>query len=169
MRTLSILLLFIPFISVAQYQPLSVDESGTVYMEKVIQAPGLSSDDLYLIVLDWYSETFTNPESVINFNDRELGKINGRFGEEYEVGFMTFRLFMHSLSVQMKDERLKVRIDDIYNIHDQIRIERYILYKDRTFKTTRLELQKSVRIELNYIISSLEKTIQTPEGKDEEW
>jgi len=124
MRTLSILLLFIPFISVAQYQPLSVDESGTVYMEKVIQAPGLSSDDLYLIVLDWYSETFTNPESVINFNDRELGKINGRFGEEYEVGFMTFRLFMHSLSVQMKDERLKVRIDDIYNIHDQIRIER---------------------------------------------
>ena len=135
-------------------------------MEKVIQAPGQNKEILYDKVLNWYSETFMDPSSVITFNDYTLGKINGNFVSSYPISMVT-RPFIHSIIIQLKDDRIKVTISNISNTIDGYTLEEYILKNDNSFRES--ALYKSVVEKLNSIIISLEKAIQTPEGADDSW
>jgi hypothetical protein len=51
--------------------------------EKVIDVPGFSKSDLYVKANAWFVETFNSAESVIEFQDKEAGKIMGKYVFSY--------------------------------------------------------------------------------------
>jgi hypothetical protein len=46
--------------------------------EKVIDVSNLSKSDIYIKANAWFVETFNSAESVIEFQDKEAGKIMGK-------------------------------------------------------------------------------------------
>ncbi len=99
--------------------PLVLNESGKIFFERVIQVPGVSADSIYIRLIDWYGHAFKNPESVIRFNNRETGKINGIFYDDYKgyktMGKIYYVKVKSSIEIAIKDNRFKVVITDFEN------------------------------------------------------
>ena len=47
--------------------------------ERIIEAPGNTQDELYIKAHEWFVKQFTSAKSVIQFQDKENGKIMGKY------------------------------------------------------------------------------------------
>ena len=54
---------------------LSLDKNNGLTYVQVIQAPGRTKDELYVLLNYWFTSTFNDANSVIKLNDKELGTI----------------------------------------------------------------------------------------------
>ena len=81
--------------------------------EKIIDVPNVSKNDLYIKVNSWFVETFNSAESVIEFQDKEAGKIMGKYVYTYSEGVYTHAV-RQTLSIDIKDGRIKMVINDPY-------------------------------------------------------
>ena len=54
---------------------LSLDKNNALTYVQVIEAPGKSKEELYVLLNYWFTATFNDANSVINLNDKEAGTI----------------------------------------------------------------------------------------------
>lgn len=97
--------------------PLETDpETGKVYFEEVVQAPGISKNELYSRSREWFARSFRSAEHVLQMDDREAGKLAGRAWTLIEIeqlqAITTVKL-RFLIMVQIRDERYKVTFTDI--------------------------------------------------------
>lgn len=57
---------------------VSLDKNNSLTYTQVIDCPGKSKDQLYVLLNYWYTNTFNDAKSVIQLNDKELGCIIGK-------------------------------------------------------------------------------------------
>lgn len=54
---------------------LALDKNNALTYVQVIQAPGKTKNDLYILLNYWFTSTFNDANSVIKLNDKDLGTI----------------------------------------------------------------------------------------------
>jgi len=54
-----------------------------LHFEKIINVLNTPKDELYIKVNSWFVETFTSAESVIEFQDKEAGRVMGKYIFDY--------------------------------------------------------------------------------------
>lgn len=57
---------------------VSLDKNNSLVYTQVVECPGKSKDELYVLLNYWYTNTFNDANSVIKLNDKELGCIIGQ-------------------------------------------------------------------------------------------
>lgn len=76
-----------------------------------IPATGKSKDELYVNANTWLVSTFNNADSVVQFSDKEAGKIAGKFYAAETVG-ATFYGVRQTITIDVKDEKTRLTFTD---------------------------------------------------------
>jgi len=95
-----IILLFVTSCSSVSKIPL--DNS----YEKVIEVQGVSKDKLYVQVNAWFVEAFNSAESVIEFQDKEEGRVMGKYRFIKSKGADRYRTI---ISVEIKENKARIK------------------------------------------------------------
>ena len=73
---------------------------------KIIEVPNTSADELYVKCNEWFVRTFVSAESVIEFSDKENGKILGKY---------VFKVFpsriKSTITIDIKDNKIRFKCD----------------------------------------------------------
>lgn len=127
-------------------------------MEKIIKIPNTSQDEIYIKSNSWFVETFNSAESVIQFQDKESGKIMGKYIFSYNEGLYSYKA-KQTINIDIKEGKIRIIINDPYY--------KTISGGGQTYQNTSylpLKTQKGidrVRIEWESLIDSLEEYLQT--------
>jgi len=81
--------------------------------ESVGDIPNVIKDDLYVRVNGWFVETFNSAESVIEYQDKEAGKVMGKYTFNYSEGIFYYSI-KQTISVDVKDGKYRIVISDPY-------------------------------------------------------
>ena len=84
--------------------------------EKIIEIPNVTKDEIYVKSNSWFVETFNSAESVIEYQDKEAGKIMGKYVFSYTEGLYFYDV-KQTISIDIKDNRIRV---SIYNPFSKI-------------------------------------------------
>lgn len=57
---------------------VSLDKNNALTYTQVVEAPGKTKEQLYVLINYWYTNTFTSGKEVIQLNDKEAGVIIGK-------------------------------------------------------------------------------------------
>ncbi|WP_233248578.1 DUF4468 domain-containing protein, partial [Desulfonatronum sp. SC1] len=57
--------------------------------ERIIEVPNHTKSEIYVKANAWFVETFNSAENVIEFNDRESGRVMGKYVFTYNEGVYT--------------------------------------------------------------------------------
>lgn len=57
---------------------VSLDKNNSLVYSQVVECPGKSKEELYVLLNYWYTNTFNDANSVIKLNDKDLGCIIGQ-------------------------------------------------------------------------------------------
>lgn len=57
---------------------LTLDKNNALTYTQVIETPGKTKEQLYILLNYWYSSTFSSGKAVIQLNDKEAGVIIGK-------------------------------------------------------------------------------------------
>ena len=79
--------------------------------ERVIEVPNKTQSEIYVKANAWFVETFVSAESVIEFQDRESGRIMGKYVFTYNEGILTFAV-RQTISLECRDNRVRIVIND---------------------------------------------------------
>jgi len=80
--------------------------------EQIIEVPGVSKDELYARVNAWFVETFNSAESVIEFQDKEIGKVMGKYTWSWRDGFGNVFSYRNVISVEIKEGKSRIKFYD---------------------------------------------------------
>ena len=81
--------------------------------ENVVEVDSVLKDDLYVSVNSWFVETFNSAESVIEYQDKEAGKVMGKYVFNYTEGIYFYSV-KQTISIDVKDNRYRIVINDPY-------------------------------------------------------
>lgn len=76
-------------------------------LEKIIEFENLSKDELYIRANEWFVDVFNSAESVIEFQDKEAGKIIGKYTFSYAEGVYTYNM-KQTVSIDIKNEKVRI-------------------------------------------------------------
>ncbi len=79
--------------------------------EKVIEVSGKAKDQIYIKANGWFVETFNSAESVIEFQDKEAGKIMGKYVFTYSEGVYTYSV-KQTVDIEMKEGKIRVKVNN---------------------------------------------------------
>lgn len=110
-------LLGISFLGFSQKQTIDPDTKLITYSE-VIEIPSTSKDELYLRANTWLSRAFKSAKAVIDFQDKEAGKIiaKGNIGTTIKVplvGKQDAGNINITITILIKDGKYKYTIDNL--------------------------------------------------------
>jgi len=80
--------------------------------EQIIEVPGASKEELYSRVNSWFVETFNSAESVIEFQDKEIGKVMGKYVWRIKDSFGNIFSYRNVISVEVKEGRSRIKFYD---------------------------------------------------------
>ncbi len=130
--------------------------------EKIIEIVNQNKDQIYIRANGWFVETFNSAESVIEFQDKEAGKIMGKYVFSYSEGVYTYSV-IQTVDISIKDNKLRIVINNpLYKTTSGMG-ERY---PNATYDP--LETQKGIeraRSEWSKLTASLEDYLQ----KKDDW
>lgn len=129
--------------------------------ERIIEIPGQTKDQIYIKANSWFVETFNSAESVIEFQDKEAGKIMGKYVFSYAEGVYTYSV-KQTVDISIKDDKVRVIIN---NPHYKTTSGMGETYYNATYRP--LETQKGVeraRTEWSELTTSLENYLQKDDG-----
>lgn len=109
-KCLCLLLCTVVFSSCASLTGAKAPEEQRSY-EQICEFEGQSKDDLFVKVNTWFVDAFNNPKSVIQYSDKEAGKIMGKYAFEYSEGVYTYAV-LQTMSVDVQDGRIRLLIRD---------------------------------------------------------
>jgi len=114
MKHLIFLFLILPLLGMSQDDPARPKE----YSEVVVVDSTLTKNDLFSIFSDWVAKTYISANDVIQYRDKEEGKITAKgvfkvyldniYGPA-EAGYV-----QHTISLSFKDGKYKYVINQIY-------------------------------------------------------
>ena len=142
-----------------QYGKKVAEEQRSI--EKIISVPDTDKDDLYIKANSWAVDAFTSAKSVIQFQDKEAGKILGKYVFNYNQGVYTHAV-KQTLDISIKDSKVRVIISDplfktVSSMGDPV-------YNDYRPLNTEKGIQKA-RAEWVALIGSLEDALK----EDSDW
>lgn len=74
---------------------------------EVINVPNKDKSILYVNVNEWFVNNFNSAESVIEFQDKESGKIMGKYTSSYSEG-IHYYMVEQTISIDVKDSKIKL-------------------------------------------------------------
>ncbi len=77
---------------------------------QIVDAPGLSKDELFVGINRWIAYEFATSESVINYADKEAGVISGRYISDYEAGGYV-NSGKSDIVFEIRDDRFKISFE----------------------------------------------------------
>ncbi|PTN28985.1 hypothetical protein C6366_18615, partial [Desulfonatronum sp. SC1] len=80
--------IIITFYSCASMMGTTAPEEARRY-ERIIEVPNHTKSEIYVKANAWFVETFNSAENVIEFNDRESGRVMGKYVFTYNEGVYT--------------------------------------------------------------------------------
>ena len=80
--------------------------------EQIIEVPVASKDELYARVNAWFVETFNSAESVIEFQDKETGKVMGKYAWSWRDSFGNVFSYRNVISVEVKEGKSRIKFYD---------------------------------------------------------
>lgn len=92
-----------------------LNDSGEIEYTEVVQVGGIDSKELFVRAKEWLALTFVSSESVIEFEDKEAGKIIGN-GNIDAIGisqFVDYGIVKFRIEIQVKDNRYKYSFNNI--------------------------------------------------------
>lgn len=104
------LLLFITLLSCATAKMGKDALLEDLSFEKIIEAPGTKAD-LYIKANEWFVNTFNSAESVIQFHDKEAGKIMGKYVAPFNISIYNY-YSQSTITVEVKDNKAKISFSD---------------------------------------------------------
>jgi hypothetical protein len=78
--------------------------------ERVIAIPDVTKNDLYVKANAWAVKEFSSAESVIEFQDKEAGKIMGKFTYSDAYHYVT----KQTISIDIQEGRARILIENPY-------------------------------------------------------
>lgn len=148
--------------------------SGGVVYEKTLDRPGFSKLEIFGASKKWIADTFNNGKSVIQFEDKDQGRIIGKASTTVTTnggtwGLVTSTNLEFKLQIDCKDNKYRIRLYDIiqispsYSVVSNVSLES-LDEKSRGFKNKkRLELWnshvKSINSEFYSLALSLDMVI----------
>jgi len=131
---------------------------------KIIEVPNTSSNELYVKCNEWFVRTFNSAESVIEFSDKDNGKIIGK----YVFQATMISRIKSTITVDIKNNKIRVKCDTPTVIslspdlqEDLVLTEEYIQYK-----SWRKTLSK-INLEWENLVKNLESSLI--EDEEDEW
>ena len=115
MKKLLLILLCLPIIGFGQdidSEPLykmDITDAKTnlITFEEVIQAEGVSSNELYSALKEWFVTRFKNAEAVLHMDDKESGKFIGKTFTNINLGTLDSRRTEFTVKILIKEGRFK--------------------------------------------------------------
>jgi hypothetical protein len=91
-------------------RPIAPEEMRTY--EKIFNIPNTAKDELYVRANEWFVNTFKSAKSVIQFQDKEAGKIMGKYRLYITIGKpVSITVGCTSIiTVDVKDNRVRLYI-----------------------------------------------------------
>lgn len=104
---------------------LTLDKNNSLTYTEIIEVPGKSKDQLYLLLNYWYTSMFNDANSVIQYNDKEAGCIigSGYVSDiaEHSAGMNAYIISIRPIiKTDIKDA--KVRVTYTVQAYDVIRV-----------------------------------------------
>jgi len=104
---------------VSYQQPLEYKYNGEVFLKEVLSFPGKSKSELFQIAEEWFARKFTGEPIQFETYSDDPNKLIGR-------GFFGYQLYIllsesygevsYILTISVKDERIKVEMEEIFII-----------------------------------------------------
>ena len=110
----TILIPLILLFSCAAFVPNITPTEGQVKaLVQIKECPGLSKQQIYSRALSWIARSYNSANDVIQLKDPDAGQIvcKGLGSARFDVGFT--RSFRYTLIVDVKEEKLRVRFENI--------------------------------------------------------
>ena len=79
--------------------------------EQIGEFDGQSKDDLFVKVNAWFVDQFNDPESVIQYSDKDAGKVMGKYVFTYSEGLYEYAV-LQTMSVDVQEGRIRLQIRD---------------------------------------------------------
>lgn len=90
----------------------SLDDNGNVTYTKVVEAPGLSKEEIFSRVQSYFVYNYGSGKSVIQTQDKELGRIIGKgLYDDVHIGFSLVTTYVdcwHIVRVDIKEGRARI-------------------------------------------------------------
>ena len=67
-------------------------------MEVIFDFPNKTNDQLYILANTWFVEYFNSDESIIEFQDKENGKIAGKYTFQHGNGIYYYMIIMFGIT-----------------------------------------------------------------------
>lgn len=86
------------------------------FVHEVVQETSVGQSDIYDRAVVWVAETFSSAKEVLQFNDKQIGKIigNGTVGLKVGAGFMTTTVpCTFKMRIDIKDKKYRVTFSDV--------------------------------------------------------
>lgn len=116
MKQLLFALIIITSYSCGTMMGAKIDESFRS-MEIVYDFPGKTKNELYIAANTWFVENFTSAENVIEFQDKESGKIAGKYTFSYLEG-VYYQRVKQTVNIDIKEEKLRIVFSNpMYNTY----------------------------------------------------
>lgn len=92
---------------------LTLDKNNALTLVRVIEAPGKTKDQLYVLLNYWYNSTFNDASATINLNDKDLGTIIAQGSvpnvATHLAGMTTFHVSLPiTIKSDIKDGKVRV-------------------------------------------------------------
>jgi|AntAceMinimDraft_9_1070365.scaffolds.fasta_scaffold29049_2 hypothetical protein len=146
-RNYLILLIVILFVSCVTYDRAITPEEMKTY-EKIFEIPNTNQNELYVRANSWFVNAFKSAESVIQFQDKDAGKIMGKYRLFITIGHpLSLTAGCTSIiTVDIKDNKARLFITGLESDYG-------------ADMTKDLEAIKSALITWDKLASTLEKTL----------
>ncbi len=91
------------------------EETGRYFLQQIVEFDSISKDETYLKIKDWFGEHFKNAEEVITSDNRETGKIIGRYIDSYHAQRVLID-FYNTIKIDIKEGRYRVTVTNITGV-----------------------------------------------------
>lgn len=190
---LTLLFIVLPWVVYAQNATLPFDSTtGRILFTNIVEVDNSSKDVLYNKARTWFSTHFNSGETVLDMDEKALGKLIGKAALPFKFqnttggGLFTERYILwYTLIVEIKNGRyryeitnLEIKVPDYATISDQVPIESLYLYKGPQEKhytkkgkltangvhlqRTQSAFNNSITESINSLIESLRKEMMQP-------
>lgn len=100
------------FYSCSTMMGTPADEELKSY-EEILEYDGKGSADLYVLINEWFVDNFNSAESVIEFQDKEAGKIAGKYVFNYNEGVYVMQI-KQTVSIDIRENKIRVTFKNPY-------------------------------------------------------
>lgn len=109
----------IPLLIIASLISCSAPRPITKHVDlsEIIDAPGMSKDALYVNINSWMAEFFASREHVVQFQDKESGKVVCRFEHNFSEINPSYRDFV--IDFDIKEEAFRMTLKGSVSSYDR--------------------------------------------------